>query len=81
MQTSSKLLREYIIALTVNVLWSSTGIIFSYLSKTYSLPSLVLACGRDLFVSFGLFMEMAFVKREVSMYKLEWACAWVLVWR
>ena len=54
MQTSSRLSRGYIIALTATVLWSFTGILISYLSKTYSLPSLVLAFWRDLFVSFGM---------------------------
>jgi drug/metabolite transporter (DMT)-like permease len=36
------------------LLWSFTGILISYLSKTYSLPTLVLAFWRDLFVSFGM---------------------------
>jgi DME family drug/metabolite transporter len=54
MQTPSRLSRGYIIALTATVLWSFTGIIISYLSKTYSLPSLVLAFWRDFFVSFGV---------------------------
>jgi drug/metabolite transporter (DMT)-like permease len=52
--TSSQLSRGYIIALTATVIWSTTGIIISYLSKVYSLPSLVLAFWRDLFVSFGM---------------------------
>jgi drug/metabolite transporter (DMT)-like permease len=43
--------RGYLIALTATVLWSFTGILISYLSKTYALPSLVLAFWRDLFVS------------------------------
>ncbi len=46
--------RGFLIALTATVIWSTTGIIISYLSKTYSLPSLVLAFWRDLFVSFGM---------------------------
>ena len=46
--------RGYIIALTATVLWSFTGILISYLSKTYALPSLVLAFWRDLFLSIGL---------------------------
>jgi drug/metabolite transporter (DMT)-like permease len=53
MQTSSTS-RGYLIALIATVLWSSTGVLISYLSKTYSLPSLVLAFWRDLFVSFGM---------------------------
>ena len=54
MKTPSQLSRGYIIALTATVIWSTTGIIISYLSKTYFLPSLVLAFWRDLFVSFGM---------------------------
>jgi len=47
--------RGYFIALTATVLWSSTGVLISYLSKTYALPSLVLAFWRDLSVSAGMF--------------------------
>ena len=46
--------RGYLIALIATVLWSSTGIIISYLSRTYALPSLVLAFWRDLFLSLAL---------------------------
>lgn len=55
--------RGYIIALTATVLWSSTGIIISYLSKNYQLPSLVLAFWRDLFVSFGMVVGLSFFSR------------------
>ena len=51
---SSSFTHGYFIALTATVLWSFTGILISYLSKTYQLPSLVLAFWRDLFVSFGM---------------------------
>jgi len=54
MNQTSSYSRGYIIALTATVLWSFTGILISYLSKTYALPSLVLAFWRDLFVSFGM---------------------------
>ena len=54
MQKSSTFSRGYIIALTATFLWSTTGPLISYLSKTYSLPSLVLAFWRDLFVSLGM---------------------------
>ncbi|MBL8103779.1 MAG: EamA family transporter, partial [Anaerolineales bacterium] len=56
--------RGYIIALTATVLWSSTGIIISYLSKTYALPSLVLAFWRDLFVSFGMVAGLLLFSRS-----------------
>jgi drug/metabolite transporter, DME family len=55
---SSTYSRGYIIALIGTVLWSFTGILISYLVRTYALPSLVLAFWRDLFVS-GL-LAMAF---------------------
>ncbi len=63
MQTSSRLSRGYIIALTATVLWSFTGILISYLSKTYSLPSLVLAFWRDLFVSIGMVVGLLIFSR------------------
>ena len=54
MKTTSSYSRGYLIALIATVLWSTTGILISYLSRTYALPSLVLAFWRDLFVSFGM---------------------------
>lgn len=54
MKESSLSSRGFLIALTATVMWSTTGILISYLSKNYSLPSLVLAFWRDLFVSFGM---------------------------
>ena len=56
--------RGYIIALIATVLWSSTGIIISYLSKTFALPSLVLAVWRDLFVSFGMVVGLLVFSRS-----------------
>ena len=63
MQTSSRLSRGYVIALAATVLWSFTGLIISYLSKTYSLPSLVLAFWRDLFVSAGMVIGLLVFSR------------------
>lgn len=63
MQTSSQISRGYIIALTATVLWSFTGILISHLSKTYSLPSLVLAFWRDLFVSLGMVIGLLIFSR------------------
>jgi drug/metabolite transporter (DMT)-like permease len=63
MRTSSQLSRGYIIALTATLLWSFTGILISYLSKTYFLPSLVLAFWRDLFVSFGMVVGLLIFSR------------------
>jgi drug/metabolite transporter (DMT)-like permease len=73
MQTSSRLSRGYLIALTATLLWSSTGIIISYLSKTYSLPSLVLAFWRDLFVSFGMTVGLlAFSRTRFHLARTHW---------
>src|SRR5262245_40830545 len=55
--------RGYIIALSATILWSTTGVLISYLSKTYALPSLVLAFWRDLFVSFGMLLGLAIFSR------------------
>ena len=54
MENKSQSSRGFLIALTATVIWSTTGIFISYLSRGYSLPSLVLAFWRDLFVSFGM---------------------------
>jgi drug/metabolite transporter (DMT)-like permease len=56
--------RGYLIALAATVLWSSTGVIISYLSRTYALPSLVLAFWRDLFLSLALILFFALFSRS-----------------
>jgi len=61
--SSSTFSRGYVIALTATLLWSTTGPLISYLSKTYSLPSLVLAFWRDLFVSFGMLVGLLVFSR------------------
>lgn len=58
-----KFSRGYLIALVATGLWSFTGILISYLSRTYQLPSLVLAFWRDLFVSFGMLVGLALFSR------------------
>jgi DME family drug/metabolite transporter len=63
MQASSRLSRGYLIALTATVCWSFTGVLISYLSKTYSLPSLVLAFWRDLFLSLGMVVGLLVFSR------------------
>ncbi len=60
---SSTFSRGYFIALSATVLWSFTGIMISYLSTTYHLPSLVLAFWRDLFVSFGMLVGLLVLSR------------------
>ncbi|MEP7135049.1 MAG: DMT family transporter [Chloroflexota bacterium] len=63
MQKSSTYSRGYLIALIATILWSTTGPLISYLSKTYALPSLVLAFWRDLFVSFGMLVGLLLFSR------------------
>jgi drug/metabolite transporter (DMT)-like permease len=46
--------KGFFIALAGTILWSTTGPIISYLVMTYSLPSLVLAFWRDLFLALGM---------------------------
>ncbi len=73
MKTPSQLSRGYIIALTATVIWSTTGIFISYLSKTYSLPSLVLAFWRDLFVSFGMTVGLLmFSRARFHLERIHW---------
>lgn len=71
--SSSTFSRGYIIALTATLLWSTTGPLISYLSKTYALPSLVLAFWRDLFVSFGMLVGlMAFSRARFQLDHSHW---------
>jgi len=63
MKSSSRSSRGFVIALIATVLWSTTGPFISYLSRTYSLPSLVLAFWRDLFVSFGMSVGLLLFSR------------------
>lgn len=55
-QSSSNTSRGYFIALVATLLWSFTGVLISYLSRTYALPSLVLAFWRDLSLTAGLLL-------------------------
>lgn len=63
MKQTSQSSRGFIIALAGTILWSTTGPLISYLSKTYSLPSLVLAFWRDLFVTFGMVVGLLLFSR------------------
>lgn len=53
----------YLIGLAATLLLSFTGILISYLNRTYHLPSLVLAFWRDCFVLFGLAVVFVFFSR------------------
>ena len=54
----------FLIALIATVLWSTTGPLIAYLSKTYALPSLVLAFWRDSFVSLGMIVGLLILSRQ-----------------
>ena len=62
--TSKSPSRGYLIALGATVLLSFTGILISYLSREYHLPSLVLAFWRDVFVACGLIVVFALFSRS-----------------
>lgn len=64
MQSHPPSTRGFLIALTATILWSTTGILISYLVVTYALPSLVLAFWRDLFVSFGMALGLLVFSRS-----------------
>src|SRR5258708_20329678 len=61
---SSSYSRGYLIALIATILWSTTGVFISYLSRTYAIPSLTLAFWRDLFVSFGMLVGLLIFSRS-----------------
>lgn len=54
MNSASHLARGYAAALVSALILSTTGILIAYLTRTYSLPALVLAFWRDLFVMLSL---------------------------
>ena len=62
-QNATRTSRGFMIALIATVLWSTTGVLISYLSKTYALPSLVLAFWRDCFVAFGMLVGLLVFSR------------------
>lgn len=69
----SRVSRGYLIAVIATVLWSTTGVIISYLSRTYALPSLVLAFWRDLFVSIGMLAGLlAFSRSRFHLERVHW---------
>jgi DME family drug/metabolite transporter len=66
--TSSNTSRGYLIGLAATIALSFTGILISYLSRVYHLPSLVLAFWRDCFVVLGL--AAAFVALSPGRFRL-----------
>ena len=75
MQNASKSsLRGYLSGVSATVFLSFTGILISYLNKTYNLPSLVLAFWRDSFAVIGLIVAFTLFSRgrfrlDVSYWK------------
>ena len=78
MQAKSQYSRGYMIALGATLLWSTTGVIISHLSRSYDLPSLVLAFWRDLFVALGL--AAAFLVSSAGHFRLGREHWGFLVW-
>ena len=73
MPSSSPSSRGFTIALTATILWSTTGILIAYLSKTYGIPSLVLAFWRDLFVSLGMIAGLLVLSRgRLALERRHW---------
>jgi drug/metabolite transporter (DMT)-like permease len=73
MKSTSSYSRGYLIALIATVLWSTTGPFISYLSKTYALPSLVMAFWRDLFVTFGMLVGLlVFSRQRFQLDRSQW---------
>lgn len=65
MQVASRnISRGYLIGLAATLLLSFTGILISYLSRAYQLPSLVLAFWRDCTVAMGLAIFFALFSRR-----------------
>jgi drug/metabolite transporter (DMT)-like permease len=63
-ETSKNTSRGYLVGLAATILLSFTGILISYLSRAYGLPSLVLAFWRDVFVALGLVVAFAALSRR-----------------
>jgi drug/metabolite transporter (DMT)-like permease len=70
---SSTYSRGYLIALAATMLWSTTGILISYINRTYGLPSLVLAFWRDFFVALGMIAGLAlFSRARFHLPRIHW---------
>lgn len=61
----SRLTRGYLIALVGIALWSTTGILISYLITRYAMPALLLAFWRDLLVSLILGAALFLFRRSL----------------
>lgn len=66
--------RGYLIGLGATVFLSFTGILISYLNRSYNLPSMVLAFWRDCFVALGLIIVFALFRRSrLRLERSHWA--------
>ena len=64
-KASSTSSQGYVSAFSAVLLWSFSGILISYLSKVYEVPSLVIAFWSVLFVAFGLFFGLGVFNRKL----------------
>ena len=65
MQKPSRWSRGYISAFFAVLFWSFSGILISYLSKTFAVPSLVIAFWSVLFVALGMFVGLGIFNRKL----------------
>ena len=64
-KASSTFSQGYISAFSAVLLWSFSGILISHLSKTYAVPSLVIAFWSVLFVALGMFVGLGIFNRKL----------------
>jgi len=64
-KASSTSSQGYISAFSAVLLWSFSGILISYLSKAYAVPSLVIAFWSVLFVALGMFIGLGAFNRKL----------------
>jgi len=69
-KSSSPFSGGYLSAFSAVLLWSFSGILISHLSKTYTVPSLVIAFWSVLFVAFGMFAGLAVFNRKLLQLNL-----------
>lgn len=71
--SSSTFSRGYVIALNAVLLWSFSGILISYLSRAYAVPSLVIAFWSVLFVALGMIVGLAvFSRARFQLHPSQW---------
>jgi len=75
--TSKSSLRGYLTGVGATVFLSFTGILISYLNKTYNLPSLVLAFWRDCFAVLGLVVAFTLFSR--GRFRLDKSYWWFFI--